>query len=91
MLQFKPGCYHSAAGMLALSSVICSLPCLTALQLQLPVRLQPTALQAGALQQLNQQLVQTLQGCRIDSMEFLLADRGHGHVWAASGPSQSWD
>lgn len=85
-LQSQPEPYHSAAGVLALSSAVCSLPRLQKLQLQLPVSLQPGEQQPA---ELMQRLKQQRQHCRLRKMECSLAaceqSCGRGHLLKVSG------
>uniref|UniRef100_A0A383WQG5 Uncharacterized protein n=1 Tax=Tetradesmus obliquus TaxID=3088 RepID=A0A383WQG5_TETOB len=91
--HFKLGEYHRGPGMLTLASAICSLPCLKAVELQLPVKLQsltnwPLAdmLRSVALQELQQQLVQVLQRCcHFSKVECSLPGHGDDYVLTARG------
>uniref|UniRef100_A0A383W6Q0 Uncharacterized protein n=1 Tax=Tetradesmus obliquus TaxID=3088 RepID=A0A383W6Q0_TETOB len=88
-LQSQPARYHSAAGVLALSAAVCSLPCLQGLQLQLPVSLQPGEQQPGQPAELMQRLKQQRQHCRLRKMECSLAacklSRGCEHLLIVLG------
>jgi hypothetical protein len=87
LLQLQPACYHSVAGVLALTSAINNLPCLRAVELQLPLRLPPGAPEDSII---HQPIVQQLERCHpLDWVECGLSCCGRGHVLRMKGGMQS--
>ena len=84
-LHSQPGCYHSAAGLMALCLTICSLCSLKVVEVQLLVRLEPAAQQSEAWQQLEQQLGQAVQQCHLDDLELSVDPSGSSDKLTLSG------
>jgi hypothetical protein len=84
LLQLQPACFHTATGVYALVLAVNKLPCLTAVELQLPVGMNPTAVTPG----LHHQSEELSRCPRWDGRACSLAGCGRGYVWSMHGTRQ---